>query len=192
MPSRNRSGSSTSDILKGRHKSRLHFSGVLIGTDDFDQLGGVAARNTFQLVHRQRGRIAGNAAFSTAERKVDDGTLPRHPKRQGGDLVERHAGMVPDAALCRSARKTELNAIARIDFELAGVALKWNRKDDLSRRIGQDPAHSAIEFEQVGCIVEIGDGVSENRDLTNGSAHMVMCASGLLTWAPRYSLPVRR
>jgi hypothetical protein len=72
---------------------------VLVGADDFNQFGGVPARDPFELTGRERGRIAGNAALSAAEGQVHDGALPRHPERQCRHLIERHAGMIADAAL---------------------------------------------------------------------------------------------
>ena len=85
--------------------------------------------------------IAGHAAFAAAERQVDDRALPRHPERERRHFVKRHAGMVADAALGRTAREVVLHAIAGVDFELAVVALKRDREDDLARRVREDAAH---------------------------------------------------
>ena len=140
---------------------------VFVGTDDFDELRRVAARDALELALRERRGIAGDAAFAAAERQVDDRALPRHPKRERRDFIQGHARMVADAAFCRAAREIVLYAIAGVDFELAGIALEWNREDDLPRRMGEDAAHSAVEFEQIGGFVEVCDRVAEDRNVAH-------------------------
>ncbi len=75
--------------------------------------------------------------------------------------------METDTALCRASRKIVLHAIAGVDLELAGVALKWNRKDDLARWMRENPPHSSVELKQVGGLVKIRDRVTENGNLAN-------------------------
>jgi hypothetical protein len=111
------------DLRRGIDVGRRH---VFVGADDLDELGRVTARDAFEFVLGERRRIAGDAAFTAAERKVDHRALPGHPKCEGGDLIQGYARMVADAALCRTAREIVLHSIAGIDFELAGVALEWN------------------------------------------------------------------
>ncbi len=137
---------------------------VFVGPDHFDQLGGVAARDPFDLRHRERRRIAGDAALSAAERQVDDSALPGHPEGQRGHLVERDAGMEADAALGRAAREVVLHAIARVHLDAAVVALERDREDDLPRGMGEDRLDPGVEVEQRRSLVEVGDCVAENAD----------------------------
>ena len=92
---------------------------VLVGADDLDQFGRVAARDALELAEREFVGIAGDAALATAERQVDDGALPRHPERQRRDLVERDARVEADAALGGAAGEVVLDPIARVDLDLA-------------------------------------------------------------------------
>ena len=63
---------------------------------------------------------------------VRDRALPRHPRGERGDLVERDVGVVADAALRRSERDVVLHAIAGEDLDLAAVHLNGARHDDLA------------------------------------------------------------
>src|ERR1700694_636376 len=77
---------------------------VLVRSDDLDDLGGVTARQAFELALRKLRWIACDAALTAAERQVDDGAFPGHPERERSHLVERDAGVVANAALGGPAR----------------------------------------------------------------------------------------
>ena len=72
---------------------------VLVGADRVDDLGDVAARQRLELAPRHARRVADDAALAAAERDLRDRALPRHPRGQRRDLVERDVGVVADAAL---------------------------------------------------------------------------------------------
>src|SRR4029079_13774146 len=105
---------------------------VLLRADRVDDLGDVAARERLDLALRHPRRIADHAPFAAAEWNVRDGALPRHPRGERRHLVERDAGVIPDAALRRTERDVVLNAVAREDFDLAVVHLYGAGDDDLS------------------------------------------------------------
>jgi hypothetical protein len=58
----------------------------------FRQLPHPAAADCFLLAHAQVVRVADDAALAAAERNVHHGALPRHPRREGANGVERFVG----------------------------------------------------------------------------------------------------
>src|SRR5579875_3336709 len=92
---------------------------------------------------------------SAAEREIDHGTLPCHPKGERRHFVERDAGMETDPALRGTAHEVVLDAVPGVDFELARIALKRDRDDDLTRRMRQDGARPRIKIEDLRRLVEV-------------------------------------
>ena len=77
----------------------------LSGPMRIDDLGREAARERSSSLQRERLGVADDAALGAAEGQVDDGALPGHPHGERRDLVQRHVGVVADAALGRAARE---------------------------------------------------------------------------------------
>ena len=100
-------------------------------------------------------RIADDAALAAAERDVRDGALPRHPRGQRRDLVERDAGVIADAALGRTERDVVLHAVAGEDLDLAVVHLHRARDDDLALGVGEDLPDAGLEVEDARRLVEL-------------------------------------
>ena len=165
-------------IHEPRHRLRIGVDvgsgNVFVRTDDFDQFCGIPARDTLELALREFGRVAGDAAFTAAERQIDDRAFPRHPKGERRHFVQRHAGVETDAALGRAARETVLDAITGVHLEFTIVALERNREDDLARRVRQNGAHGGVEFQKLGSLVEIGDAVSEYGHFAHSSGHRAL------------------
>src|SRR6185312_14611801 len=86
-------------------------------------------------------------------------------------FVERHARVEADSALRGPAREIVLNAVAGEHFELARIAHKRNRENDLTRRMRQDRTNPGLKVEQLGGFVEIGDRVAKNGNFADGSGH---------------------
>ena len=108
-------------------------------------------------------RIADDAALAAAERDVRDGALPRHPRGERGDLVERDAGMVADAAFRGPERDVVLHAIAGEDLDGAAVHLHRTRHDDLALGVREDFPDAALEVQQAGRFVELLEHRGEER-----------------------------
>ena len=130
------------DLVVGVDVGRRH---VLLGADRVDDLGDVAARQRFELAARHPRRVADDAALAAAERHVRDGALPRHPRGERRDLVERDVRVIADAALRRAERDVVLHAVAGEDFDLAVVHLDRARHGDLPLRVGEDFPDAGIE-----------------------------------------------
>jgi hypothetical protein len=86
---------------------------------------------------------------------VRDSAFPRHPRGERRDFVERHAGVVADAALRRSERDVVLDAVAGEHFDLAVVHLHRARHDDLALRMREDLPDARIEAEDARGAVEL-------------------------------------
>src|SRR5258708_19715518 len=68
-----------------------------------------------ELARREDFGVDDDAALGAAERDVDDGAFPRHPHREGFDLVQGDVGVVADAAFSRPPVDVVLHAIAGED-----------------------------------------------------------------------------
>ena len=154
---------------KGENRGPNRRRHVAVGAEDVHDPRGVAARDALELTLRQLARIADHAALAAAERHVDDGALPRHPRGQRGDLIEGHAGMVADTALGRSQRDVVLDTVAREHLDLAVVALDGARHGDLPLRMGQDLPDAGIEIENTRRPFEL---------LEHRAEHAAMCGHG--------------
>ena len=140
------------DLLVGVDVGRGH---VLLGADRVDDFGDVAARERLELALRHLRRIADDAALAAAERNVRDGALPGHPRRERRHFVERHAGVVADAAFGRAERDVVLHAVAGEDFDLAVVHLDRTGDDDLALGMGEDFPDAGLEVENARRAVEL-------------------------------------
>ena len=134
-----------------RHRRRVRADvrrrNVLLRPDLVDDLGGEAARHALELRARHRLRVADHSALRAAERQPHQRALPGHPHRERLHLVERHIGVVADAALRRPARDVVRDAEAG---ERAHVTVVERRRDrDLDRLLAllQDVDEALIDAE---------------------------------------------
>src|SRR5439155_27078315 len=123
---------------------------VLFRADRVDDLGDVAAGQRFDLALGHLRRVADDPAFATTERNVRDGALPRHPGRERGHFIERHAGVIPDAAFRRAERDVVLHAVPGEDFDLLVVHLDGTGDGDLTLGMGEDFPDAGLEIENAG------------------------------------------
>ncbi len=128
---------------------------VLLGTDGVDDLGDVAARQRLELAARHLRGVADDAALAAAERDPGDRALPRHPRGECRDLVERHARVIADAALGGAERDVVLNAIAGEDFDPAVVHQDRARHDDLTFGVRQNLPDVRLQSEQARGAIEL-------------------------------------
>ena len=119
------------DLAVGVHVGRRD---VALRADDDADLAGVAARHALELLLRELLRVAADAALGAAVRQVHRRALDRHPRRQRHHLLERHVGVVANAALARAARQVVLDAIALEVGDAAVVHL--DRHVDDQRALG--------------------------------------------------------
>ena len=136
----------------------VHVGGgdVLLGPDEIEQLGGVAAGHALQLALRHFVRIADDAALGAAERNVHHRALPRHPARQRADFVEVHVGPVAQSALGRAARNGVLHAVSGEDFEVPVVHLHRDMNNNFAARTTQNLPQSFIKIQLMGGEVKAG------------------------------------
>src|SRR5262249_53413998 len=119
-----------------------------------------------------RARVHANAALAAAERDVGDGALPRHPRRQRRDLLERHVGVEADAAFGRAARDAVLHAKA---LEQPDRAVVHPHREPLDRGPARALHHvldPRIELEPRRGLLELSLGVLERVQLAvDGHGH---------------------
>ena len=161
------------DLFVGVDVGRRH---VLVGADRVDDLGGVAARQRFELALRHLGRIANDAALAAAERQLRDGALPRHPRRERRHFVERDVRVIADAALGRAERDVVLHAIAGEDLDLAVVHLHGAGHDDLALGLGEDLPDAGFEIENAGGDLELLEHRREQRTVCG---HQILAADSV-------------
>ena len=96
--------------------SHVRGGDVLVRAEQDGDFRGVPARQVFEFLRRQPGRVANHAAFRPAERNIDHGAFNGHPEGQGAYLVNIRLRVVADAALRRAARDIMVNPIAGEHF----------------------------------------------------------------------------
>jgi hypothetical protein len=96
---------------------------------------------------------------------VRDRAFPRHPRGERGDFVERHIGVIADAAFGRTKRDVVLNAIAGEDLDLAVVHLHRTRDDDLAFRMREDVPDTGFEIDDARGDVEFLKHRPEDRSV---------------------------
>src|SRR5712692_9396253 len=104
-----------------------------------------------ELARREDFGVHDDSALGAAERDVDDGAFPRHPHREGFDLVQRDVGMVADAAFSRPPVDVVLHAIAGEDAMRAVVHLHG----EVARELAQNLTQPRLEPDQLGRGVEL-------------------------------------
>src|SRR4051794_31185026 len=122
--------------MTAHHRDRVHdprhclFVGVnvrrgnvAVRANDRRDLEGIAACQPFQLVTRKTLRIANDTTLAAAVRNTDSRTLPRHPRSEGFDLVERDVWVITDTALGWPTRDVVLHAITLKHLHVAAVHL---------------------------------------------------------------------
>ena len=144
---------------------------ILIGPDDLDQFGGVAAGDALEFGGGKLVGIARHPALGAAVRQVDRRALPGHPEGQGRYFVQGHPGMVADAALGRPAGEAVLNAIPGIYSSCPRVADERDRKNDLPLRPGEQRPDAPVQVQHARRFVEVRDRVPENRNLLGYRCH---------------------
>src|SRR5713226_3533658 len=104
-----------------------------------------------ELARREDFGVDDDAALGAAEWDVDDGAFPRHPHREGFDLVQGDVGVVADAALRWPPVDVVLHAIAGEDAVRAVVHLHG----EVACELAQDLAQPRLEPDQLGRGVEL-------------------------------------
>ena len=127
---------------------------VALGADEVDDLGGVAARDAFQLAIGEHVGIADHAAFAAAEGDVDHGAFPGHPGSQRAHFVERDVGGEADAAFGGAARHGVLDAVAGENFQAPIVELHGNVDGEFERGGTENFAEAVVQGEAFGGLVE--------------------------------------
>src|SRR5262249_14725464 len=108
-----------------------------------------------ELAGRERLRIAHDAALRTPERKTHEGALPRHPHREGLDLVERDVRVVADASLRWPARDVVRHAEPAV--HLGRPVLHRDRDRDLDSLLapGEHAYEVRVEGEDLADVLEL-------------------------------------
>src|ERR1051325_5582655 len=136
------------------HRDRVHdprhrlFVGVDVGrgnvavwSNDRRDLESVAARESFEFGFGKTLRIANHTALAATIRNADSGALPRHPRLERLDFVERDVGMITNAALGWTTRDVVLHAITFKYLHVAAIHLHGNGNDQLPFGIFQNMTH---------------------------------------------------
>src|SRR5215471_4678243 len=116
------------------HRNRIHDPGhglrvgvhirrgnVAIRADDGRNFKRIPASEPFELSLRHALRITDHTALATAVGNADGRALPRHPRGEGLNFIERDVWMVTNASLGWAARNVVLHTITLEDFCLATV-----------------------------------------------------------------------
>src|SRR5262249_14582998 len=120
---------------------------VLFRAQEFDELGGVAPGEVFQLGKSQLLGINNDAALGAAERDVGHRTPPGHPTGQGPDFVPAYVGGVTDAAFGRTPRDGVLYAEAGKDLNGSVVHGHGDMNNDLAVGITEDLPQTFVQVE---------------------------------------------
>jgi hypothetical protein len=123
---------------------------VGVGAKDSDQAGRVPPRDAFQFAHRQRARIAEHAALGAAERKIDDGALPRHSRRERPHFVGRDAEVIANAAFSGATQRAVYHAIAGEHVDASVVHFDRNCDRHFAFRLAKDTVDAGVEIEGNG------------------------------------------
>ena len=146
-------------LLVGVH---VRGGNVFFRADELNESGCVAPGHPLELALAHVLGIADDAAFGAPEGNVDDGALPRHPRGESADFIERDIGRVSDAALGGAARYGVLNAVAGEDFDAAVIHGDGDVNDDLAGGIAKNLPDAFVEVEATGGFIEAG-GLREPR-----------------------------
>src|SRR5262249_37610133 len=111
--------------------------------------------HVLQLAHGQLSRVDDHAALGAAVRDVDHGALPRHPHGQRLDLVQRHVGVVADAALGRPAVDVVLDAVPGEHLDPAVVHLDREVAGELALPLAQDLPQLGLQADDLRGLVEL-------------------------------------
>src|SRR6266542_2891425 len=120
---------------------------IALRSDLVDDLARVAARHPFELEPRKRLRVADDAALGAAERDPHQRTLPRHPHREGLDLVLRDVGVVADPSLRRAARNVVGDAVALEHLRRAVVHSRRDRDRECLLALAEDGDEVGVDPE---------------------------------------------
>ena len=122
----------------------------LLGADDRDQLGGVAAREALELADAELARRAAHAALRAAVGQAEQRALPRHPHRERRALAERDVGAVAKAALRRAHRQRVLDAVAGQAERTSPESIRTGKFTTSERRGSAQPGDELrVELEQL-------------------------------------------
>ena len=143
---------------------------ILFWTDRIDDLCDIPPRQRLKLASRHPRRIAHDPSLAAAEWDVRDGALPRHPRRERGHLVERHAGLIANAALSRPERNVVLDGVPGEHFDLVVVHLDGARDDDLALGVRQDLPNGGFEIQDAGCSVKLVEHGTGGRSVCGHDA----------------------
>jgi hypothetical protein len=131
---------------------------VLLRTDQHLDLGEIASGQRLELLLAESLGVDDDPALAAAVRDPDDRALPRHPHREGLDLVEADVLVVADPALRRTATQVVLDAVTGEDLDAAIVHVDGEMDGELATRLAQDEAHAGVEIETLGGQVELALG----------------------------------
>src|SRR5687767_234780 len=81
-----------------------------IWSDEVSDLAHVAPAQALQFTYAHALGIADDTTLSTAKRDVDDRCLPRHPRGERPNRVERFLRMKPQSSLARASCRVVLHA----------------------------------------------------------------------------------
>ena len=127
---------------------------IFFGSDEVDDLRGVAARHALQFTLAHLLGVADHSALGSAEGNIHDRALPRHPTRQCTHFVERDVWRVANAAFSGTASDGMLNTES--GKNLNATIIHGHRKvnDNFARRCPQQLPQPFIQIELACCKVE--------------------------------------
>jgi hypothetical protein len=150
-------------LLVGAHVGSRN---VLVGPDEVDDLGGVAAGDPLDLGARQLGGVDPHPSLGASERDADDGALPGHQHRQRRHLSEVHIGRIPDAALGGTHGQDVLHPVAEQGLDPGAViAAVGDGDDDRPLRHPQSLRDVGVEIHQLRHSVELTECLGVKRRL---------------------------
>ena len=134
---------------------------VLLGADLVDDLARVAACEPLLLAQREELRVADDPALGAAERQSHQRALPRHPHREGLDLVLGDRRVIANAPLRGAARHVVDDAVALERPHRAVVHLYGHRDLDALLAVRQDLDQVRVDGERLADPTQLGLGELE-------------------------------
>ena len=146
------------DLGVGTHVGR---GDVAFRADEEADLGGIAPGQPLQFAAAQLAGVDDHAALGAAVGQVHQRAFPRHPHGQRAAFVQRHLGVIADAALGRAFDGVVVHAKAGEHAHMTIVHAHGEMHDQLALGRPQVAADVLVQLHEIGHLIELrlGNGI---------------------------------